>query len=375
MKVALVGPYPVDAAYIPGGVAAVTYYVVQGLRQWPDIDLHVVTTTKTLATNTLLKDGNLTIRYTSEPRYRVVPNLLANIGRIKAELKRIDPDVVHSESSVGTLAGAAAGYPTIHTIHGIPHEEVRFAPTLYRKVAVFVEGLLAKRAVSRAQCCIATSGYAVRAYTPCNGVKMHQIHNPIEDRFFAMNCPVTDGKLLHASYISRLKNILGLVKAFELVRQRDSNPRLFICGKAVDAKYKALVEDYVKSHNLQDAVNLLGFISQEELGRHFDEAALICLFSRQESAPMAIAQAMCAGKPVVASAVGGTPDLVLDGETGFLVGDDDQPAFAEKVLRLLSDPVLRRTMGARAREVAEERFRKEVVAAKTIEVYSEVLKA
>jgi glycosyltransferase involved in cell wall biosynthesis len=88
---------------------------------------------------------------------------------------------------------------------------------------------------------------------------------------------------------------------------------------------------------------------------------------------MIIAQAMCARKPVVATAAGGVPELMRDGETGFVVDVGDQEEFAEKAVALLLDAELRRRLGERGREVAERLFRTDVVAAKTKLVYDEML--
>ena len=84
---------------------------------------------------------------------------------------------------------------------------------------------------------------------------------------------------------------------------------------------------------------------------------------------MAIIEAMAVGKPVVATRVGGIPDLVLDGETGFLVEAGDASGMAHALTRLLSDAQLRERMGVRARREASARFRLKEVAHKYREVY------
>ncbi len=232
---------------------------------------------------------------------------------------------------------------------------------------------MANQAVRGAAQIIATSDYAVREYKALARGPVTLIYNPIEDRFFDTNDREVENKMLYAGLMSVRKNPLGLVRAFGVLHKRDPRPELFLCGRIAQPDYYAKVEEYVKRHGLQDCIHLLGFISQEELGRHFAEAAVICLYSYEETAPMILSQAMCAGKPVVASAAGGSPDIVIDGETGFIVGCDDDEAFADRSLQLLNDPELRRKMGQRGREVAEQRFRKEAVAAQTVQVYARSL--
>ncbi len=87
---------------------------------------------------------------------------------------------------------------------------------------------------------------------------------------------------------------------------------------------------------------------------------------------MVIAQAMAAGKPVIATPVGGVTEMVRDGETGFLVPVGDVTRLADALERVLGDPRLRMRMGSQARQFAEENYRAANVARKTREVYSAV---
>src|SRR5262249_25623311 len=83
---------------------------------------------------------------------------------------------------------------------------------------------------------------------------------------------------------------------------------------------------------------------------------LLVLPTRADMSPFVVLEAMATGIPVVASAVGGIPDLVRDGDTGFLVRADDGAALADRVQLLLRDPARRRAMGARGRAVVERDF-------------------
>jgi glycosyltransferase involved in cell wall biosynthesis len=80
------------------------------------------------------------------------------------------------------------------------------------------------------------------------------------------------------------------------------------------------------------------------------------LSSRSEGLPLSIVEAMAAGLPVVAASVGGVPELVVDGETGFLIPPADEVALASALERLVSDADLRRRMGAAGHARAEALF-------------------
>ena len=95
--------------------------------------------------------------------------------------------------------------------------------------------------------------------------------------------------------------------------------------------------------------------------------------SRQEVAPMCIAEAMAAGKPVVATNICGIPYMVDNGKTGFLFEPRDVQPLTEKIIALLQDDDLRHKMGKRAKEVAKKRWSADIIAKKTVNVYKEIL--
>jgi glycosyltransferase involved in cell wall biosynthesis len=93
----------------------------------------------------------------------------------------------------------------------------------------------------------------------------------------------------------------------------------------------------------------LGFVSPDELARLYARAAVFVCPSRRDGFPVACAEAMAHARPVVATAVGGLPDMVVDGETGLLVPPRDPQALRAAIDRLLADPDLRRRLGQNAR--------------------------
>ena len=120
---------------------------------------------------------------------------------------------------------------------------------------------------------------------------------------------------------------------------------------------------------LRDLVpDALGFVAHHELDRLYDDAAVIVLPSYREGLPLAVLEAMAHGRPVVATRVGGIPELVEDGVTGFLVEPGDCNALRAALQRLLGDPELRRRMGAEARRRVR-RCSWDTVAAATLDAY------
>jgi glycosyltransferase involved in cell wall biosynthesis len=95
--------------------------------------------------------------------------------------------------------------------------------------------------------------------------------------------------------------------------------------------------------------------------------------SLYEGFPLAIQEAMAAGRAVIASAVGGVPEAVRDGVTGLLVPPSDPAALADAIRRLLADPALAQRMGAAGRVRAEQEFSYEAMVQCTTRIYDDVL--
>ena len=100
---------------------------------------------------------------------------------------------------------------------------------------------------------------------------------------------------------------------------------------------------------------------------------MLALPSWTEGLPLVVLEAMAHGKPVVATPVGGTPELVTDGETGLLVPPRDPQALAAALQRLLEDAELSRRLGEAGRRRVEERFSLDAMNRRVLQIYDEVV--
>jgi glycosyltransferase involved in cell wall biosynthesis len=374
VKVALVGPYPLDVSSVCGGIEAATYYLAQGLRQYNDLDLHVFSVTKKIESDRDVHSEGLTIHYLAEPRTRVIPNLVTNIWRLRKAVDKLQPDVVHGEHPSGTLAGIRGGYPTVHTIHGIIHRELRLArgPKEYINQVAF--RYVSDRAVSAVRYAIAVSPYARDQYKHLTKADIRVIPNALEDDFFRIRESGMPGRILSVGYICARKDYIGLVRAFSHVKRVDPNAELIIVGGVKDKVYYSELLRCIADLELENCVRLPGFISQDALNDEYAKASVVCMYSQEESFSIVVSQGMAAGKPVISTDSGGPSYLINDGDTGFLIPLGDEKAFAARCVELLADARLRRTIGEKARKVALARFSKEIVAQSTVEVYKEMLR-
>jgi glycosyltransferase involved in cell wall biosynthesis len=101
------------------------------------------------------------------------------------------------------------------------------------------------------------------------------------------------------------------------------------------------------------AVRFAGFLDRDAKAREGDAADIYINTNRIDNMPVAVVEACAMGLPVVATAVGGVPDLLTDGETGLLVPDDDAAAMTAAILRLLEDPALAERLSRNGRRLAE----------------------
>jgi glycosyltransferase involved in cell wall biosynthesis len=117
----------------------------------------------------------------------------------------------------------------------------------------------------------------------------------------------------------------------------------------------------------------LGFVPHDQLQQLYARAAVVACPSRREGFGVACLEAMAHARPVVATAVGGLRDLVVDGETGFLVPTRDPAALRVALDRLLADRELRRQLGIAGRERAQRQFSWQAVTDATLDAYADAV--
>ncbi|HZL18147.1 MAG TPA: glycosyltransferase, partial [Polyangia bacterium] len=173
--------------------------------------------------------------------------------------------------------------------------------------------------------------------------------------------------LVHVSNFRPLKRVEDVVAIF--ARVRATRPaRLRLVG---DGPERPGVEAQIAALGLSADVELLG--ERIDLPAVLRDAALFLLPSQTESFGLAALEAMACGLPVIASAVGGLPEVVADGETGYLRPVGDVSAMAACAGRLLDDEPLRRQMATAARRRAETQFRVEPAVDRYLAVYRRLL--
>ena len=249
-----------------------------------------------------------------------------------------DADLVHAHWLPSAFSALATRKPMVVQLWGSDAELARripwaFRPLVRRAGAVVVAStaLAAQaRALGAANVHVVPSGVAL----------LDDVGPPAEPP--------------HALYVGRLSEEKGVR---DLVVATAGLP-LVVVG---DGPLRALLPQTV------------GFVPPSELGRYYDQAAVVVVPSRREGYGVVCAEAMAHGRPVVASAVGGLLDLVDDGVTGLLVPPGDPDALRIAIDKLLGDPELRAAMGNAARRKAEAKLGWATATAAMLQIYREVV--
>jgi glycosyltransferase involved in cell wall biosynthesis len=150
------------------------------------------------------------------------------------------------------------------------------------------------------------------------------------------------GRILFVGRLEKVKGADTLLASIPrpLPPQEEGGTRLHIVGSGSQRKN---LEQLAQKLGVADHVRFLGYLSGLELMKEYAEAEIFCGLSRSEALGNVFLEAQAAGCAVVATNVGGIPEIVKDGEVGFLVPPDDPDAAGKKIEQLLTDHALRKT--------------------------------
>jgi glycosyltransferase involved in cell wall biosynthesis len=300
----------------------------------------------------------------------------ANMGRT---LRSIAPDVVHAQG-MGLYAASAADspYPHVVTMHGIFSREASFAQGLSSRLRGFLDSVFERYCVCRVKNLIVISPYVERELARIGGFKgrIFHIENPVAEAYFGVNGEGEEGAILYVGRVIPRKDLLALLRALVVVRREIPQAQLRVAGETESSPaYVEACQEFIEQQTLGNAVRFLGSLPKDEMVNEYARCSVLALPSKQETAPVVVAEAMAAARAVVATRVCGIPDMVEDGQSGLLVDYGDVDGLADALVRVLRDRELRTVMGRHGRILAGQRFGVGAVARKTWQVYQRVATA
>jgi glycosyltransferase involved in cell wall biosynthesis len=294
---------------------------------------------------------------------------LAAAWRLSRVIKQLRPEIVHAHDPHAVAMAATALSITAPS----PRPPIVASRRIEFRIA---HNSFSRWKYSQVDCFLAISR-AVHDRLVADGIpsrKIDIVHEGVDvERVAAMPSGNVHAVLFlptHSPVVGNIgalvaqKNHHTLIDAAALVVRAVPDVRFVILG---EGELRPTLEDQIKQKHLERHVFLAGFRADVlELMKDFD---VFALSSIQEGLCTSLVDAMAAAKPAVATAVGGVPEVVADGETGFLVASRDHHALAEKIVRLLKDEQLRRRMGDAGLARARRLFTVERMVEQTAAVY------
>jgi L-malate glycosyltransferase len=303
------------------------------------------------------------------------PAAVRAVRRLAQLCKRAGAAILHANTPrtnlYAALAGRAAKVPVVWHCRNLlepgMRDTDRWFAWLPDRIICNSDAIAARFAGSRWQ---------DRVVTVMNGVDLTEYHPDLPGAAVRSELGWAGRPIIAA--ISRLDPEKGhevLLEVMQRLAGRCPDARLVIAGRAaVDpAGRHAALQRRIENLGLGAAIRLVGF--RRDIPELLAAADVCVLPAAAEACGRVLLEAMAMAKPVVGTASGGTPEIVLDGVTGILVPPGDAGAMASALEILLRDPARAGSMGAAGRDRAVARFTIEAHAEKTMRVYAELLAA
>jgi glycosyltransferase involved in cell wall biosynthesis len=296
-------------------------------------------------------------------------------------------DVFHSQGPCGAMIPLTK--PLVVTLHGTSANEAKevfrdltdlprlgiWNPHAYlvHSLAVpstYAPAIFLRRIVQRATKIIAVSKFVKEESQDVLNApaeKIEVVYNGAKRPSVTDETRNLEGSLIFfVGHLGVRKGLPYLINALSLVFEKNHDSRAVIAG---EGPLKALCQSMSRKLKISHNVFFAGTVTDEERSNLYQTADLCVFPSTYEAFPLVTLEALAAGKPVVASNVGGIPEVVHNGVNGFLVRPRDPKAIAEAVGRILSDKALAAEMSKNARQGIEKDFNWERIAEKTLGVY------
>ena len=288
------------------------------------------------------------------------------------KLKKINPDISHVQGiSNGLPAFLVKKILNKHYIIWARGSDIylswQFKTIILKLVLKNADAVIAltedmKKAIQKV--------YNENVFVIPNGVDLRNFEN-ISQKNCRSKLAIKENKkiILFVGTLRPVKGVRYLVEAMEIIIQKNTNTRLMLVG---DGEDRRKLEKLVKEFVLDEYVTFVGKVSNEKVPEYMVASDVFVLPSLSEGFPNVVLEAMASGLPIVATKVGGLPEIVKDRENGFLVEPKNPEEIAEKVLLILKGDELRERISEYNKKKVKE-YSWERVSEQIEEVYFKAL--
>ncbi len=347
--------------------------LLQGFERMPGIEVHVVSCIRQPVKSPAKLAPNIYFHSIVVPKIGWMRTLYQGcIRQTRRKLAEIQPDIVHgqgTELDCG-ISAVFSGFPNVLTIHGNMRLIAKInsaRPFSFNWMAARLERFTLPR--TNGVVCItnytreAVSGLVKKTWV---------LPNAVDLGFFDINSHPEPGKIpvgICVGTVCHRKNQNNFIRALDPLAARKKFKLIFL-GETDKGAYCSDFFDLIKT---RPWCEYAGFAGRDALKRFFQAATFTALPTLEDNCPMVVLEAMAAGVSVLASKVGGVPDLIRAGSTGLFCDPAKPETFVRGVGQLLDDPEMRRELIANARVDARARYHPDVIARRHLEIYRQVL--
>ncbi|MDX2079438.1 MAG: glycosyltransferase family 4 protein [Terrimicrobiaceae bacterium] len=348
------------------------------LPKHPDLEVHVISCTQVPMESPEKLAANICFHSLHVPKWGwLKTGYFGCVQAIRRRLAEIGPDIVHAQGTERECAVGAAlsPYPRVLTIHGnlrLIRRVLRPKPWSALALQAHLEGLVVPR-FDGVVCITRYTESAVCREVPRTWV----VPNAVDPDFLSLG-DERQGRPAEASgvpvvlvvaHVDARKNQNDFLRSLDALAAR-LRFRIKFFGHNSGGEYGAEFERLVAERPWSE---FGGMVSRQALREEFRAASVVALPTHEDNCPMVVLEAQAAGVPVMASNVGGVPDLVENGVTGLLTTPTEPASMAGALERLLTDPSLVSHLTTNARRQARERFAPAVIAQRHLDIYRELL--
>jgi glycosyltransferase involved in cell wall biosynthesis len=310
---------------------------------------------------------------------------------IQAAIVEGKPDLIHCQAQVASEAAEILGriwrIPYVLTVHSNQLALVdQHVPPVEASEEVHTAKMVSSQIAGRSDLTICVSRFVLEELRDVFSVpeqKLRLVHNGIDTRpFTAAVQGEPAAKIRRAArgrkvvlFFGRLTPDKGpqilIQAARKLIHERGRRDLSFFIGG--DGRLRRLLQARISRHKLGDDIFLLGKLSHHEVIDSLFGADLVVMPSLRESFPLAALEALAAGRPLIASRVGGLPELIENGDTGFLIDEKTPEAWGDAIESVVDEPERMVRCGRNGRALVLERFSLEAMVNATVNVYEEAM--
>jgi glycosyltransferase involved in cell wall biosynthesis len=341
--------------------------LLDGFALLPDeVEVHVISCTRRvmpapekLAQNIFFHEFPVSVSY--RRKFFVEP-----VCAVRRCIQEISPDVVHGQGTeeYAALCAGFSGFPNCVTVHGNMRAVAKkrnYKPFPVMHIAALSETI----ALSRTDAVVCLSEYT-RQNVETLAARTVLIPNAVDSSFFNISRSPTDPpRLVCIGGVTSYKNQLALIRALEPLAERHRFELRIIGGGNPESDYVRAVDALCRKY---DWCLWTGSLSREQVKEELASASVLVHPSLEDNCPMVVLEAMATGIPVAASAIGGIPDLIKDGENGLLFNPFDPEDMRRQIGRMLDVAVAQKLANA-GRKTAGTEHTPESVARRHLEFY------